>query len=145
VVQFLTEVVEEVSETHPEATITVRDSEPVHVRADSRLKIALTELLENAIIHNDRSTPEITLTTRPSEGDRSDEWVDIVISDNGPGIPEHEQAMIERGEETPLQHGTGLGLWIVYWTVSLFGGEVSIRDNEPRGTRVVLLLPRASE
>jgi PAS domain S-box-containing protein len=144
VTQSLTEVVEEVSETYPEATVTVQDSGPVHVRADSRLKIALRELLENAILHNDQPRPAVTVTTRPSDGARSGEWVDIVISDNGPGIPEHEQATIETAEETPLQHSTGFGLWIVYWTVSLFGGEVSIRDNEPRGTRVVLLLPRGS-
>ncbi len=49
-----------------------------------------------------------------------------------------------RGDETALQHGNGLGLWIAYWTVSLFGGELSIEDNSPRGTRVVLRLPRDS-
>jgi PAS domain S-box-containing protein len=145
VIEYLTEAVSDISEAYPEATITIQDSAPVRVQADSRLKIALTELLENALIHNDQSVPEITLTTRPSEGSRSGEWVDIVISDNGPGIPTHEQATIETAEETSLQHGTGLGLWIVYWTVSLFGGEVFIRDNEPRGARVILKLPRASE
>lgn len=67
-----------------------------------------------------------------------------MIADNGPGIPDLEQKTIETGEETPLQHGTGLGLWIVYWTVSLYGGEVTLEENAPRGTRVVLNLPQAS-
>lgn len=67
-----------------------------------------------------------------------------MIADNGPGIPDQEQKTIKLGEETPLQHGTGLGLWIVYWTVSLFGGEVTLEDNSPRGTRVILSLPQAS-
>ncbi|QZX99240.1 PAS domain S-box protein [Halobaculum rubrum] len=144
VTQLVTEVVDQVSDTYPDATLTTGELDPVHARADSRLKTALSELLTNAIIHNDRATPEVTVTAGPSNGERTGDWVEIVISDTGPGIPDNEQKTMDSGEETPLQHGTGLGLWIVYWTVSLFGGEVSLEDNSPRGTRVVLNLPRAS-
>jgi PAS domain S-box-containing protein len=144
VTQILTEVSDEFSESYPEATLTVDTPDSVHVRADSRLKTAVSEIVENAIVHNDRPTPEIRITTRPATGDRTGKWIEIVIADNGPGIPDHEQKTIESGEETPLQHGTGLGLWIVYWTVSLFGGEVSLKNNLPRGTRVVLSLSQAS-
>jgi signal transduction histidine kinase len=144
VTQLLTEVSEEFSESYPEARLTVDTPDSVHVRADSRLKTAVAEIVENAIIHSDQPTPEIRITTRPATGDRTGEWVEIVIADNGPGIPDHEQKTIESGEETPLQHGTGLGLWIVYWTVSLFGGEVSLKNNLPRGTRAVLSLSQAS-
>ncbi len=144
ITQLVTEVVNDISETYPDATLTIAEHDSVHARADNRLKTALTELLDNAIIHNDQSTPEVTIAARPSSGERTGDWIEIVVADNGPGIPEHEQQTIESGEETPLQHGTGLGLWIVYWTVSLFGGEVSLEENSPRGTRVVLNLPQAS-
>ena len=144
ITQLVTEVVNDVSETYPDATVSIAEHDTVHARADSRLKTALTELLDNAIIHNDQSTPEVTIAVRPSNGERTGEWVEIVVADNGPGIPDHEKQTIESGKETPLQHGTGLGLWIVYWTVSLFGGEVSLEANSPRGTRVVLNLPQAS-
>ncbi|MEA1932045.1 MAG: PAS domain S-box protein [Euryarchaeota archaeon] len=129
-------------ERYPEAVLSVADIDPIAVRADSRLKVALAELLDNAVDHNDRPTPEVGLTATPSDGERSGEWVDIIIVDNGRGIPEQERATIEMGDETPLQHGTGLGLWLVYWTVSLLGGEVTITESSP-GTRVVLTLPRA--
>lgn len=144
ITQSVTEAVDEVSDTYPDATLTTNEQDPVYVRADGRLKTALSELLENAIIHNDDPSPEVTVTTGPSSGDRTGEWIEIVVVDNGPGIPEHEQKTIDSGEETPLQHGTGLGLWIVYWTVSLFGGEVSIENDSDRGTRVTLNLPQAS-
>jgi signal transduction histidine kinase len=124
--------------------VTVDTPDSVYARADDRLKTALIELIENGIIHNDQPTPEITIITRQSDEEQTGRWIEIVIIDNGPGIPDHEQKTIETGEETPLQHGTGLGLWIVHWTVSLFGGEVTLEDNSPRGTRVVLSLPRAS-
>jgi len=67
--------------------------------------------------------------------------VEIVITDNGPGIPKHERKAIESGEETPLQHGTGLGLWLVYWAMSLLGGDIHIDDADP-GTRIALRLPQ---
>ena len=144
ITQLLTDVVDEFSERYPDARLTVDIPDSIHARADSRLKTALSELLENAITHNDQSTPEIAVTTRPASDDQTGESTEIVIADNGPGIPDLEQKTIETGEETPLQHGTGLGLWIVYWTVSLYGGEVTLEENSPRGTRVVLNLPQAS-
>lgn len=142
--QLLTEVVDKCSEKYPDAMVTADIPDSVYGRADNRLQTALAEVIDNAIRHNDQSTPEVAVTTNPPDEDRTGEWIDIVVADNGPGIPEHEEKMIERGEETPLQHGTGLGLWIVYWTVSLFGGEVTLEDNSPRGTRVVLSVPQAS-
>jgi PAS domain S-box-containing protein len=144
ITQPLTEVVDEFSEAYPDTRLSISTSEPVYARADDRLKTAVAELIENAIVHNDRPTPDVTVTARPSAGARTGEWVEVVTEDDGPGIPEQEKRTIETGEETPLQHGTGLGLWIVHWIVSLFGGEVTLADNSPRGTRVVLSLPGAS-
>ena len=129
---------------YPDAELSVAEVDPITVKADSRLRVALTELLNNAADHNDQPTPQVELAATPADAGRSGEWVDIIIVDNGTGIPEQERATIETGEETPLRHGTGLGLWLVYWTVSLLGGEVDIADRSP-GTRVTLTLPRATE
>lgn len=68
----------------------------------------------------------------------------VVIVDNGPGLPDSEREVLEAGEETPLTHGSGIGLWLVYWTVTYAGGEVTIEDRSPRGTRVTVTLPCAS-
>jgi PAS domain S-box-containing protein len=144
ITRVVTEVVEEVSETYPDAEFVTDEHDSIHARGGSPLKTALLEILKNAIIHNDQPTPEVTVVISRSIEDRAGEWAEIVIADNGPGIPENEQKTIESGEETPLQHGTGLGLWIVYWAVSLLGGEVTLEDNSPRGTRVVLNLPKES-
>ncbi|ERH01540.1 MAG: histidine kinase-, DNA gyrase B-, and HSP90-like ATPase [Halonotius sp. J07HN6] len=84
------------------------------------------------------------MTATPAKEDREEEWIDIVIADNGPGIPTQERNTIETGDETPLQHGTGLGLWLVYWAISLLGGDVRI-DQSSSGTRVTLTLPRADD
>jgi PAS domain S-box-containing protein len=144
VTELISDVATSFSEQHPAVSLHLEESETLHARVDRRLELAVRELLDNAVVHNDRPEPEVAVTTRPSSEKQSEEWIDIEIVDNGPGIPDQELETIEQGEETPLQHGTGLGLWIVYWTVSLYGGEVTFVDNSPRGTGVVLSLPRMS-
>jgi len=129
-------------EQHPAATIRTETTADVQVTADDRVEIALEELIENAIVHNDQPEPQVTVSVDSEPHDDGD-WVDIIVADNGPGIPNHEQVMIESERETPLEHGSGLALWIVYWTASLFGGEIMINDRSPRGARVTLRLPQA--
>ena len=141
--ELLGEMESEFQETHPSATLRIDEFDPVAVWADVRLQMALMELVDNAVVHNDQSKPVVTVSVDPSETKPADSWVDISIIDNGPGIPDDERRAIETGKETPLQHGTGLGLWLVYWTVSLLGGEITI-DDHPTGTRIMLTLPRAS-
>ncbi|RJX44793.1 PAS domain-containing sensor histidine kinase [Halonotius aquaticus] len=133
-------VTAEFEEAHPEATIKTELSGALAVRADSRLRVALEELLTTTLSYNDETIPAITVTATPA-ADRSEEWVEITVTDNGLGVPEHEWRAIEQGEETQLQHGSGLGLWLVHWTVSLLGGEVRIEGSDI-GTQMVLTLPR---
>jgi PAS domain S-box-containing protein len=144
VTELVGDVVTTFSEEHPTASFDFNEPDPLYARADRRLRLVLEELLDNAVVHNDKPVPEVMVTVRPSSERRSEEWIDIEIIDNGPGIPAHELETIKQGEETPLQHGTGLGLWIVYWTVSLCGGEVAFVDDSSRGTGIVLSLPRMS-
>jgi len=139
---LLAELKADFESSYPEATLVVEAFGPVSVQADVRLKMALDELLDNAVVHNDSLKPVVTVSVSPSTAKSPDRWVDITISDDGPGIPAEEWQTIETGEETPLQHGTGLGLWLVYWTVSLLGGTIELSAVDS-GSQVVLTLPRA--
>ncbi|WP_253736855.1 PAS domain S-box protein [Halohasta salina] len=141
--QLVSTVAESYRERHPEATIRTWPIDDATITADERVEVALGELIENAIVHNDRPEPTVTITV-DSETAADGEWVDIVVADDGPGIPTHEQVMIESERETQLEHGSGLALWIVYWTASLFGGEIMIDDRSPRGARVTLRLPKST-
>ncbi|MFD1586630.1 PAS domain S-box protein [Halorientalis brevis] len=111
--------------------------------------IAIEELLENAIDHNDAETPVVDLTIERNErrdgnpfGPES--WVAITVSDNGPGIPAQERATVRAGKETPLQHGSGLGLWLVSWITRQVGGKIDIETHDPRGTTVSVFVPESS-
>jgi Histidine kinase-, DNA gyrase B-, and HSP90-like ATPase. len=51
-----------------------------------------------------------------------------------------EAAVLETGEEKPLEHGQGLGLWMVRMAVTQAGGDVSV-ESTADGTTVRLRLP----
>ncbi|WP_404344729.1 ATP-binding protein [Vreelandella venusta] len=75
----------------------------------------------------------------------SPEQLTVVISDDGPGMPEAQRLKaVERGERfdesTP---GDGLGLAIVQDLARLYGGHLALAANSPSGLRVELTLPAA--
>ncbi len=141
---MVSRVATDFDEQYPDAEITVTAPDSVPVQADDRLEMAIREAIHNAVSHNDRPVPDVTVGVIPPEATDSGDWVDIVIADNGPGIPEDEQPMIELGHETPLVHGTGLELWLIYWVAKNVGGELRIDENEPRGSIVTLRVPPAT-
>jgi len=106
------------------------------------LEHALRNLVENAVEHNDAAEPTVELRAR-YEPDGTYPLT-ISVLDDGPGIPEQDRAAVLDGDETPLEHGSGLGLWVVRWVVTRLGGEIDIGERPTGGTRVDLRLPRAS-
>ena len=109
------------------------------IRTTPHLYIALRELVENAIEHGGNGVPAVTI-----DGTVTDSGAEIRVSDNGPGIPLEEQAVLESGE-SQLIHGSGLGLWLVHWVVTQAGGSVSFDQDEEEGTTVTLWLPHVPE
>lgn len=135
-------IIEEFRSTYSEATIELElsSTDTLLVPTDERAETAITNAIENAIEHNPSDDPWVGIVVKEENGQ-----VQIHIQDNGHGIPEMEQAVIEKGEETPLEHGTGLGLWLIYWCVTTAGGTVSFDEREPRGSTITLIFPLASD
>nr|WP_259371231.1 PAS domain-containing protein [Natranaeroarchaeum aerophilus] len=125
---------------YPDAEITCRlaDTEAIQVRNAELFKKALEEAVTNAIEHTDRSPPDVTITFHR---DPDDDQFRLSVADNGPGISAIERQAIKSGEETPLEHGLGIGLWVMKWVTTTLGGELTITDNEPRGSVVTFYLP----
>jgi len=97
-------------------------------------------LIENGLEHNDDDAPVVTVGFTGWNGGQAT----FEVGDNGPGIPDHELAVIETGEETALEHGSGLGLWLVEWAGASLGGDVRFETDEG-GTTAVVELPGAGE
>jgi len=127
--------------THEDAEITIDDEFPtgVEVAATELLSSVFRNLLTNAITHNDKQTPEVTI----SGEDRGDSVV-VHVADNGPGIPADRREEIfgrgERGLESP---GSGIGLYLVDTLITLFDGGIEVTGNEPEGSVFTLSLPKA--
>jgi K+-sensing histidine kinase KdpD len=100
------------------------------------LEAVLENAIENAIRHHDRPDPTVRIRLESTA-----EGIDLLVEDDGPGLPEHERETIESGSESALQHASGLGLWVITWGVETLGGTVSFEEREPRGTRVRISLP----
>jgi len=139
-VSDLEALIEECRVTFPEATINFDDqttAEP-EIKNGDVLPIAIEEVIENAVTHSDRDAPTVTVTvSETADG----QWARIDIADDGPGIPDQEWKVVSTGTETPLAHGSGIGLWLLYWTVTAVGGTVERSDNDPRGTIISLEVP----
>jgi PAS domain S-box-containing protein len=130
-------IVSKVRSDYPDATIAVDCSEDVTVQATTQLDQAIKELLTNAIDHNDSPSPEASVTVT-----RTDESVQVAIADTGPGIPEMERNVLANElEQTPLYHGSGLGLWLVNLVIARSGGTISVDENSPAGNIVRIELP----
>jgi PAS domain S-box-containing protein len=138
------EIVDQSRQRYPDAVIetSILTSLDREIKNGDVFQIAFEEAIDNAVIHADREPPRIDITVDQS-ADNTRAVIDV--ADNGPGIPETEWEVIKTGEETPLQHADSIGLWLLYWSVSVLGGTVDYTRNEPRGTVLSIQVPLTSE
>ncbi len=127
--------VTEVESAYPDAEISANAPSLTLLTNPSVFRSVLRQLLENAIEHNDSEVPTVHVAAEQTET-----RFEVTVTDNGPGIPEHEQMVIERGEETELEHGSGLGLWLVKWGATRLGGDVTF-ETSAEGSTVTLSFP----
>lgn len=133
--ELLSELVDQLAEEFPESTIDLTVSRGATIRSDPRLiRLLVSNLLENALEHSDTGERRVTV-----EVTQADDGTVIEVIDDGDGIPEEELAPLRAGEETPLKHGSGIGLWIVHWSAEILGYEVEFEIDD--GTVVTITVP----
>ena len=84
-------------------------------------------------------------TLRLSCGRASGNRVDVRVQDTGIGIPAEHLSKIFDLYFTTKDHGTGIGLSMVYRIVQLHDGDIEVESTKNRGTTFRVLLPRANE
>ena len=112
------------------------------VRADGiLLRSVLVNLIDNAAeaLENSRHR-EISISTRVySESDT----VEICVADTGHGISPEDKDKLFLPHFSTKDRGTGLGLAIAARIVAEHGGTLHVEDNDPVGSRFLVLLPAA--
>jgi two-component system, LuxR family, sensor kinase FixL len=106
-----------------------------------------TNLISNAIKHNDNPQGKISITAREYETNK--EWIEIFVADNGPGIPRQYREKVFQVFQT-LQardktENTGVGLSIVKKITEKQGGKVEILDLDTIGTTFKILWPNKTQ
>lgn len=75
----------------------------------------------------------------------SRERLEVKFEDTGVGIPPEHLGKIFDLYFTTKDHGTGIGLSMVYRIIQMHDGEVEVQSTPGRGTTFRILLPRANE
>ena len=105
------------------------------------LKRVIQNIIDNAIQYGNKA--EISLSDQPKT-------IQMVIEDEGPGIPEEEHETVfrpftrldpSRNVETG---GAGLGLSIARDIVLSHGGTIMLANRKPHGLRVMMTFPKGS-
>jgi len=109
---------------------------------ENRVEQVYWNLLNNAIRHGESPSPLIRISASLAAT-----WVEILISDNGIGIPLEDQAHVFERFYRVHKHrardagGTGLGLSIVKNIVLAHGGQISLRSTPGEGATFTIRLP----
>lgn len=138
--KLLSGVVASQQSTHPTAEISSTVADSVTGRIPQYVEAAVGEAIDNAVTATTGKIPIVDVTV----SDTGEDWITVGIADNGPGMPDAEAAVLETGQETPLRHGSALGVWKIRLATKQAGGDISV-DTDDSGTVVHLRIPSRNE
>ena len=121
---------------YPEATVKTNLPPELYADVPTSYRIAVSELIENAIEHNPSPNPRVEFNLVSA----SDE-IRTIVDDYCPPIRGSDVEALNEGEETPLMHSLGIGLWLANWVADTLGGELTLsRREDDSGNRATILL-----
>ena len=104
---------------------------------DEQIKRVIINLVDNAVEAMHRQGRIVVETSH----DPGHKVARVVVSDDGPGIPEADRDKLFLPYYSTKGRGSGLGLAIVRRIVAEHGGNVEVSDNSPTGSRFTIELP----
>jgi PAS domain S-box-containing protein len=111
----------------------------IHAMASQPLRIAVDELVDNAVSHNPHADLCISISVSENAAENQ---ANIRIADTGHPIPSMEiEPITEAYNPEPLSHGEGTGLWLVQSMVTSMYGRLSVPENSAERTVFDICLP----
>jgi two-component system, NtrC family, sensor histidine kinase PilS len=108
----------------------------------------LSQILWNLLMNALQAVPpdgEIFIAARQLRTENQEDWIEIKVKDNGPGISDGDQAKIFEPFFTTKERGTGLGLSIVQKLISDLGGNIHLVSYSGKGTEFTVFLPKGAD
>jgi len=142
--EVVNEVIKKSTFQNPEAVIhTNLAKEDLTIMADKEAFISIiNNMVENSIKYSPKPA-QIALTIKDSQKN-----ITIEVADQGIGIPDNEKSKVSEqfyrigNEETRETKGTGLGLYIVDKITKAHNGTMEIRNNTPKGSKIIITLSK---
>lgn len=143
---LLNNIVDAYTIRYPERSFQHLIANGLHCMGDEFLiRIAINNIIGNAIKYTSAKTSvEITCAA-------ADEHIEILVKDQGEGIPDQMKSKIFEkfyrleDERTRKATGTGLGLYLSTKIIQDHGGKMFVRDNTPKGSIFVIRLPQSPD
>jgi two-component system, NtrC family, sensor kinase len=111
------------------------DAEALTLPVDeAQVRQALLNLLRNAREAMPGGGKVVVRLSRTQDG------LDLIVDDEGVGMPATTRERLFEPFFTTKQHGTGLGLAITKQIAEAHGGGIRVESRQPRGTRIVMHL-----
>lgn len=124
---------EDIEQTYPYVRVDADIPDEVYVQADELLGAVFRNVFRNAVVHNDRDTPELSVSVYQQRTETG-----ISIADNGPGIPEDVRAELF---SVPSAGSHGFGLYLVKTLVDRYDGSIAVDSTSESGTTLEIRLP----
>jgi signal transduction histidine kinase len=125
--------------------MSVVDSGTVEVEAQEGVFEADVYVLEKVLSNLISNSFEAGATKVKLTGRFNKDNVEILVEDNGKGIPQEEMENIFKPFYTTKEGGTGLGLSVVLQAVYALGGSLNVESKEGEGTVFKITFPRRRE
>ncbi|QSG04572.1 sensor histidine kinase [Halapricum desulfuricans] len=137
--QAITDICVQYRSDYPDATIAFDGPENLRTLVPARLGFAISELLENAVVHAGPNPTVVVSLTADGDAYR------LAVADDGPGLPDSERTAVEGDVEDVLAHSEGVGLWLVRLIVEKADGGLSVSESSLGGAAVTLSVPRIDD
>ncbi len=141
ITELLDRAAHDAMRNYPDLQVSLASSTTVlMVGLPAGLRLVIDNAITNAVKHG--GATEIRLSAESSAA-----GVEIIVDDNGAGVPEEERSAVferfSRGS-TAARSGSGLGLALVAQQADLHGGVAAMEASPLGGARLVLRLPAPS-
>ena len=141
ITELLDRAAHDAMRNYPDLRVSLASSTTVlMVGLPAGLRLVIDNAITNAIKHGGATEVRLSAIS-------SGEGVEIVVDDNGAGIPQEERSAVferfSRGS-TASRSGSGLGLALVAQQAELHGGTAAMEFSPMGGARLILRLPAPS-